>query len=251
MLSGWRLTKIQATTRPENVWPEVCTKTGKAVQNREKQEWASEKPKLDNARRFRSIYIIDPEDGESKETIKKCEEKVGNSDGCGHEGTKKHCSPQETEARSCESNKIPKTKHACIVEAHESTRQRLESSPPKDLEENHIAGKKYNSMTHFNLVHKFIPVPQEMKIPDGKAAVDKEWKKLEAIPAWQLERVKSKKAVILEAQRDKKKVHFATLMDICHLKNAELEPNFQKYKGRVAFRGDTVEDDSRGLCSLY
>ena len=29
---------------------------------------------------------------------------------------------------------------------------------------------------------------------------------------------------ILEAQRDKKKVHFAALMDICHLKNAELEP---------------------------
>ena len=30
--------------------------------------------------------------------------------------------------------------------------------------------------------------------------------------------------VILEAQRDKKKVHFATQMNICHLKNAELKP---------------------------
>ena len=49
-------------------------------------------------------------------------------------------------------------------------------------------------------------------------------KKLETIPAWQLEQVKSKKEVFLEAQRDKKKVHIATLMDICHLKNAELEP---------------------------
>ena len=45
-----------------------------------------------------------------------------------------------------------------------------------------------------------------------------------------LGKVKSKKEVILEAQRDKKKVHFATLMDICHLKNAELEPKFQKYQ---------------------
>ena len=33
-------------------------------------------------------------------------------------------------------------------------------------------------------------------------------------------------------------------MDICHLKNAELEAKHQKYKGRVVLRGDTVKDDS-------
>ena len=33
-------------------------------------------------------------------------------------------------------------------------------------------------------------------------------------------------------------------MDICHLKNAELEPKFQKYKGRVVLRGDIVKDGS-------
>ena len=58
-----------------------------------------------------------------------------------------------------------------------------------------------------------------------------------------MEEVKSKKEVILEAPRDKKKVHFATFMDICHLKNAEPEPKFYKYKGRVVLRGDTVKDD--------
>ena len=124
---------------------------------------------------------------------------------------------QESEAKSGESNKFPKTMHACIVEAHESTRKRLESCLPKGHED-HIAGKKYNSTTRDNLVHKFIPMPQAMMIPDAKAAVDKEWKKPEPIPAWQLDKVKSKKEVILEAQRDKKKVHFATLMDISHLK---------------------------------
>ena len=61
-------------------------------------------------------------------------------------------------------------------------------------------------------------MPQAMKILDARAAVDKEWKKLETIPAWQLEKVKRQKDVILEAQRDKKKVHFAALMDICDLK---------------------------------
>ena len=67
----------------------------------------------------------------------------------------------------------------------ESTRQRLESSPPKDHED-HIAGKGYNSMTHYNVAHKFIPMPPAMKILVAKGAVDKEWKKLETIPAWQL-----------------------------------------------------------------
>ena len=33
-------------------------------------------------------------------------------------------------------------------------------------------------------------------------------------------------------------------MDLCHLKNAELEKKHQKYKSRVVLRGDIVKDDS-------
>ena len=33
-------------------------------------------------------------------------------------------------------------------------------------------------------------------------------------------------------------------MNICHLKNAELEPQFLKYKGRVVFWVSIVKDDS-------
>ena len=33
-------------------------------------------------------------------------------------------------------------------------------------------------------------------------------------------------------------------MDICHFKNVELVPTFQKFQGRVVFRGDIVKDDS-------
>ena len=46
--------------------------------------------------------------------------------------------------------------------------------------EDHVAGKGENSLQHYNLVHKFIPMPQAMKkIPAAKAAVDQEWEKLE------------------------------------------------------------------------
>ena len=33
-------------------------------------------------------------------------------------------------------------------------------------------------------------------------------------------------------------------MDLCHLKKSELDPQYQKYKGRVVLRGDIVKDDS-------
>ena len=79
----------------------------------------------------------------------------------------------------------------CFVESHESTRQRAESVQSK-IQDDHIAGKWFTSMSHYNLVHKFIPMPQAMKIPDAKAAVDKEWIKHETIPAWPLDKVKSK-----------------------------------------------------------
>ena len=50
--------------------------------------------------------------------------------------------------------------------------------------------------------------------------------------------------MIDEARTKGAKVHFASMMDICHLKNAELEATHQKYKGRVVLRGDIVKDDS-------
>ena len=66
---------------------------------------------------------------------------------------------------------------ACILEADESTRMRMGNSIPHNHED-HIAGKGENSLQHYNLVHKFIPVPQVVKIPAAKAAAHKEWEKI-------------------------------------------------------------------------
>ena len=89
-----------------------------------------------------------------------------------------------------------------------------------------------------------------MKLPAAKAAMDQELEKLEKIPVWDLTKVKCKREVIDEARTKGIKVHFASLMDICHLKNAELEAKHQKYKGRVVLRGDIVKDDS-GSCAVF
>ena len=93
----------------------------------------------------------------------------------------------------------------------------MEESLP-NCHEDHFAGNGDNSLQHYNLVHKFIPMPQAMKIPAAKAAVDKEWENLEKIPAWDLTKVRSKKEVIDEVRTKGAKVHFASLMDMCHLK---------------------------------
>ena len=145
---------------------------------REKHKWAYEKPKLDNARRLRGIYFIDPEDMEFKEIIKNARRKL--------ETQMAPAMPCKT----CKKNKHGETrsktyfksKFACILEASESRRIRMEESLPK-YHEDHIAGKGDNSLQDYNLVHKFIPMPQAMKIPAAKPAVDKEWEKFDKIPA--------------------------------------------------------------------
>ena len=82
------------------------------------------------------------------------------------------------------SNKI-KTRLACILEVSESTRMRMGYSILHHHED-HLAVKGNNSLQHYNLVHKFILMPQAMKIPAAKAAADKEWETLEKISAWNL-----------------------------------------------------------------
>ena len=191
-----------------------------------KHKWSHEKPKLDNSRKLRGIYFIDFEDKEFKETIKNARKKLETPMApamlCKTSKKSKH---GKTRGKTNEF----KSKLACILEASESTRLRVEESLP-NYHEDHIAGRGDNSLQHYNLVHKFIPMPQAMKIPAPKAAVNKEWEKLEKIPARDLTRVRSNKEVIDEARTKGAKVHFASLMDICHLKNAELEAKHHIFK---------------------
>ena len=55
---------------------------------------------------------------------------------------------------------------------------RMRNSIPHHHED-HIAGKSEKTLQHSNLDHKFNPMPQAMKIPAVKAAVDKELEKME------------------------------------------------------------------------
>ena len=141
-----------------------------ASKREEKQKWTIEKPKLDNGRRLRGIYFIDPEDEEFKITMKNARSKLEIP-----MPAAMPCSLQLHKHReTCCTVGQHKTKYACTVEADESMRIRLEGSQSKNHED-HIAGRGINSLSHCYLVHKFIPMRQTMKIPEAKAAVEKEW----------------------------------------------------------------------------
>ena len=122
-------------------------------------------------------------------------------------------------------------------------RIRLEGVPHR-YHEDHIAAKGTNSLCHYNLVHKFIPMPQALKNTRCEGCSAKRIGKLKKIPAWQLTEVRNKKEVIEEARNKGRQVHFASSMDLCQLKKSELESRFPKYIGRVVLRGDIVKDDS-------
>ena len=249
-----RLTKIQTTSRPDQKRPDVWIKIGKAAQRREKQEWAIEKPKLEHARKMRGIYSIDPSVEEHKDIIQNAKRKLEtpNAAAVPCKRAFSQASTRETGVSKTGRAKTfeAKTRFSCIPEAHESTRQKIESVT-KRIHEEHIAGKGQNSVLHYNLVHKFIPMLQAMKIPDAEAAVDKEWKKLETIPAWDVRKVKSKKEVIKEAQKNNNKVRFASLMDLCHLKNSELEPQFSEVQRKGCASRRYRETRLWSLCSVY
>ena len=156
---------------------------------KEKQKWWNERLHQENARKSRGIYFINPEDKEFIETIKNARKKLETS-----VAPAMPCKIMKKNCGSGGSNKL-KTRLACILEADESTRLRMGESSPNHHED-HIAGKGENSLQHYNLVHKFVLVPQAVKIPAAKAAVDKKWEKCEKISAWNLTKVRSKNEVI-------------------------------------------------------
>ena len=124
-----------------------------------------------------------------------------------------------------------KTKLACILEAGESTRLRMGESFPNHHED-HIAGKA--ALQFGSQIYSFA---SSYENSSSKSSSGQGMGKFGE--NFGVEPDESQKARTSGA-----KVHFASLMDICHLKNAELEAKHQKYKGRVVLRGDFVKDDS-------
>ena len=120
--SGWRLTRKQTTSRSDDVWPDMWKFKSDAEKEKAKQRWAIEKPKLEKARQLRGIFFIEPNDEEfiMKVDRRKLEVPMPAAMLC-----------KLLIKSSGETNRNigkRKTKHACVVDADDSTRPRLEGA---------------------------------------------------------------------------------------------------------------------------
>ena len=103
----------------------------------------------------RHLFFIAPDDKESKETMNNAEKML--------ELPMESVMPCDVQNRQCresfgKGSDTRRSTCACIVvEAHESTRKRLDRTLQKDHED-HIARKGFNSLTHLKIVHKFNPI---------------------------------------------------------------------------------------------
>ena len=108
---------------------------------------------------------------------------------------------QEPKGGYSESTKRQKESPLCYIDGHMPPQMRSWNPNYKKIKGRVVLRGdivKHDSGSHAVFLEQGSPATQTTA-----AAVDKEWK----IPAWQLGKVKSKKEVILEAQRAKKKVH--------------------------------------------
>ena len=145
---GGRLTRKQLTSKPDHLWPELWKSMGKHAKLKKKQKWSEEKIHLENAQKLRRIYFIDPEDTEFTETIKNARKKL------------KTVAPSMPCKKWIHKNAYGKFDTASSWRPYCKKRRQFITA-------------------HYYLVHTFLPKPQFMKIPAPKAAVDKEWEKLE------------------------------------------------------------------------
>ena len=81
----------------------------------------------------------------------------------------------------------------------------------------------------------------------ARASLDGEWTKLIAKKAWDMSNPRPKHEVINDARKNGFKAHFGRLFMLCVQKGSELcygHPD-QKYKGRLVFQGNNVQDELR------
>ena len=129
----------KTTSRPDNVWPDTWKHMCDASKRKEKQKWAIEKPKLDNARRLRGIFFIEPDDEELRRIMKNARRKLEIP-----MRAAMPCRLQLNQHReACGNVGQHKTKYACIVEANES------------MHEDTSQEKAWILLSHNNLVHNF------------------------------------------------------------------------------------------------
>ena len=241
---GWKtsrrvyLTKNQTTSRPDDVWPDMWKHMSDAAISKAKQVGY----RKTEARQCPTVerYLLHQSDGcrvqaNHWKRAEKLEVPMPASMPCR--------TRREKYGENCSSSGTRKTKYACIVEADESARKRMERTQHKDHAD-HTAVNGISSSNHYDLVHNFIFLPKQWKyqmrmqqrpkggeIQENTGMAADESQKQTKGDLWSKERRQDRAFCVISG----------------HLSSQEFRvcnPNFETYQGRVVLRGDIVKDYS-------
>ena len=158
MWSGWILTRISTTTRTDHVCPEVSTKIGKHAQNRRKGTDEIE-TEARQCRKTERNFIFSTQ----KNATIKLERLLTPA-----MPAKKYpfiVNKQGQHRRLA----MKRSSEQCMIVLWNLMNLRHNEQNFYSLKtiKNHNASKGVTAVTHYKLVHKFIPMPQAIKIQDG------------------------------------------------------------------------------------
>ena len=225
MWFGERLTQMQPTTKPDHLWPSMS----KAARRKEKQHWAIEKSKLDNARKLTasilSIWMIKSSkkpktQGKSWKSQRKplCLSAEDDEEFAPSSGNRQQ-NQQNPKIKTCmhrrssqvyeksvwkvlyqKITKITLRKGVQVVESLKSCAQ-VRSYAPSD--ENSSCKKSSSSGQRLEVTRKVASMAHDQG-KEQKRDHPRKWEKLEKLPAWHMTKVKSKRGIIQENGRSSK-----------------------------------------------
>ena len=201
----------------------------KAARKKEIQEWAIEKPKLDNARKLRGIYFIDPEDGEYKDTIKNAKEKVGGYrwkllcfTSWLRRSVPRRCRKPTAKPKNPTKSKRPSMPVLWQLTKPQGSVWSLLFPEIIRNHEDHISekGVLFNDSLQFGAhIYSHAPSDENSRCKSRSGQRMEDAREDASMATGQ---GKEQEKVYLDAQKRNNKVHIATLMDICPLKNVEV-----------------------------
>ena len=187
-------------------------------------------PKIQVARQKRTIDDSPPDEVEEFDAIVQNEITVKPSNPMRYTST--HPDRQGTDAESC--SVMRREESLALGEGRpsltRSERQRETFEHQRCIlhngrdhsREDHVADRGFHSRHPHNLVYTPVPISKAVQIRDvQECSGQRVWKKdTNATMIWSKE--KCEQDVINESRANHRKVHFATMLDFCHLKHSEL-----------------------------
>ena len=248
-----RLTRIQTTSRPDNVYPEFWRTMSRKMKGEAIRQWETISKAREAARKKRGNFHIPADEldlyhRKLAEVRNELSEPAAPAMPLGielsdSEGEDPDFPPlvdsSESEGEQVSSDSDREQECSAHKELASASRGRPRAEHREKL-------GSAGSVSHdwFALVHTPIPLPEAKKIPEARDALEAEWQKLEKKNAWLLDTVAEYKDVANDAKAKGVTVHFGHLMALVHEKHSELKKTIREFKGRVVFRGDDVRDET-------